>query len=102
MAFRINLEPAQFWRLTPREFQLMIEAFNDNEKAAHDARAWTVSTLICALGQFKRKPNPRKMFDELSGRAKERNGKHLGNEKIARILQESRERVARKQAAADG
>ena len=92
MAFRIGLKPAEFWALTPREFQLMVEAHNENSEAAHDARAWCLSTLICSLGQFRHKPNPGKMFNELSGRAAKREKSKADSDKIGEIVRKARER----------
>ena len=104
MAFRIGLKPAEFWALTPREFQLMVEAHNDNSEAAHDARAWSLSTLICSLGSFRHKPNPGKMFDELSGRAAKREKSKAGSEKIGEIVRKARERerLRKKEAEQNG
>ena len=93
MAFRMGLKPAEFWAMTPRNFQLMSEAFNENEKAAHDARAWSLATLITALGQFKKRPNPAKLFDELSGRKGRRQPSVSGSEKIRQIMRESSARI---------
>jgi|TARA_R110002110_G_scaffold81920_3_gene213074 hypothetical protein len=93
MAFRMGLKPSEFWAMTPRNFQLMSEAFNENEKAAHDARAWSLATLITALGQFKKRPNPAKLFDELSGRKGRRETTSSGSEKIREIMQDSSARI---------
>ena len=93
MAFRMGLKPSEFWAMTPRNFQLMSEAFNENERSEHDSKAWALSTLITALGQFKRRPNPRKLFNELSGRARSRDDTVSGSDKIKEILRESRERI---------
>ena len=71
----------------------MSEAFNENEKAAHDARAWSLATLITALGQFKKRPNPAKLFDELSGRKVRRDTTSSGSEKIRQIMQDSSARI---------
>ena len=92
MAFRIGLKPEEFWALTPREFQLMVEAHNENTESAHDARAWALSTLICSLGQFRHKPNPTKMFNELSGRAAKREKSKTDSDKIGEIVRKARDR----------
>tara|TARA_R100000656_G_scaffold82181_1_gene60154 strand:+ start:446 stop:751 length:306 start_codon:yes stop_codon:yes gene_type:complete len=97
MAFRMGLKPAEFWAMTPRNFQLMCEAFNENERSAHDARAWCLSTLITTLGQFKRRPNPSKLFNELSGRKARRESAASGSEKIRQILRESSERIKKRE-----
>jgi hypothetical protein len=97
MAFRMGLKPDEFWAMTPRNFQLMSEAFNENERAAHDARAWSLATLITALGQFKRRPNPSKLFDELSGRKGRRTSAVSGSEKIKQILRDSSARLKEKE-----
>lgn len=89
----MGLKPSEFWAMTPRNFQLMSEAFNENEKAAHDARAWSLATLITALGQFKKRPNPAKLFDELSGRKGRRETTSSGSEKIREIMQDSSARI---------
>ena len=104
MAFRIGLKPAEFWALTPREFQLMVEAHNENSEAAHDARAWCLSTLICSLGSFRYEPNPRKMFNELSGRAAKREKSKADSDKIGEIVRKARERerVRKKEAEQNG
>ena len=75
----------------------MCEAFNENEKSAHDARAWCLSTLITTLGQFKRRPNPSKLFDELSGRKTRRKTAASGSEKIRDIMRESSERIKKRE-----
>ena len=97
MAFRMGLKPDEFWAMTPRNFQLMCEAFNENERAAHDARAWSLATIITALGQFKRRPNPSKLFDELSGRKTRRKTAASGSEKIRDIMRESSERIKKRE-----
>ena len=97
MAFRMGLKPDEFWAMTPRNFQLMCEAFNENERSAHDARAWCLSTLITTLGQFKRRPNPSKLFNELSGRQARRKTAVSGSEKIKQILRESSERIKKRE-----
>ena len=97
MAFRMGLKPDEFWAMTPRNFQLMCEAFNENERSAHDARAWCLSTLITTLGKFKRRPNPSKLFNELSGRQARRKAAVSGSEKIRQILRESSERIKKRE-----
>ena len=101
MAFRIGLKPAEFWALTPREFQLMVEAHNENTESAHDARAWALSTLICSLGSFRHKPNPRKMFNELSGRAAKREKSKSESDKIGEIVRKARERERERKKEAE-
>ena len=97
MAFRMGLKPDEFWAMTPRNFQLMCEAFNENERSAHDARAWSLATIITALGQFKRRPNPSKLFDELSGRKARKTAAASGSEKIREIMRESSERIKKRE-----
>ena len=92
----MGLTPEVFWRLTPRELESITDGYIEREQIAKNRSAWALTTIICSLGQFKHKPNAKKMYAELSGSAEMKNRRRNGNEKIKEILEESSERIRKR------
>ena len=90
----LGLTPDQFWGLTPREFAQLQEGFVWREEAEHDKRCFELTQLICNLGQFKHRPRPQKVFDQLRGRRSRLNGGPAPGdaERVGEIARAARER----------
>lgn len=86
----LGLRPDEFWRLTPKEYELMVEGHLESRRAFNAQRAAEVCANV--RGQREKRPNLRNIFRSLM---REPGRKQKLDPLDEQILRQSRARARR-------
>jgi hypothetical protein len=63
IAFQIGIHPAEFWMLTPREMNILVNAFAEKQKRESEQQV-VIAYLTAYWHRFKRMPNLKEILGQ--------------------------------------
>lgn len=79
LAYSINVQPSEFWDMTPAELGIMIRAFNEKTKADHKNEL-TLAYLTAYWHRVKKMPKLKEVLNEEEPKKKKMTAQDMLNE----------------------